>query len=163
MLCALAVPAFGAYGYTVLVACFAVQYVYESMSALKLITMCVLAVGIELLYGYPAGILSIATLATATLYAIASRFILMTPWAPQRGWHLGDAVRACMQACIWYAVFVANSVAVLILVYHDGVFMRSLMTILTTSSGVALATIVVGLIIMRRIDVPFRPRIQFGT
>lgn len=162
-LAALCVPALGAHGYTMLVACFAVYYVYESMSAPKLISMCVLAVSIELLYGYPVGILSIATLTTAALYAIASRFILMTSWAPQRGWHFGDAVRACAQAFVWYAVFVLSSVAVLVLVYHEGVFTRSLMTIATSSSGVALMTIAVGLTIVRRIDVPFRPRIQFGT
>jgi hypothetical protein len=126
-------------------------------------TVAVLA-GIELLYGLDVGVLSLAYLTATLLVTALRRFIALPPWTAQRGWRLLDAFQAVMMAYLFYWMARISGILVGYIVYgYDQPYRRFLLLVHGTDVGWAFLIIVVTLVLLRRIDEPFRRRIIFGT
>lgn len=114
--------------------------------------------------GLGLGALSLPVVIAIALLTIAGRFIAIAPWPVGERWHPEAAVRAWVAACVssaFVAMLTGFSTAVLY-GYAIGSMMDS---VLVRSHFLLGMPIIVALMlgILRRVDVPFRTRIQFGS
>jgi hypothetical protein len=117
----------------------------------------------EMIFGADVGVLSGAFLATVLLLQLTGRFVTVPAWALSSGWSVFDGVRALTVA--WGTALCMIAIAVLIgaTVYgNEHGAMRFTVSMLPRVLWIA-ATLSGGiLILLRRLDVPFRRRISFG-
>lgn len=137
---------------------------YEGPRRNAVYSMFVALLFIELLYGLDVGVLSLSYLVAISLLLLMRRVVVVVPWSASDGWHAFDALRSLGVACGLLAVMVLSGVVVghFLYGYTD---MRIHLQSLFVSQGVAYMPIVMAamLVILRRIDEPFRRRILFGT
>lgn len=120
--------------------------------------------GIELIYGFDVGVLSLSYMLAVLVFVLVQRVITIASWPSVSGWHATDALRAFFVACGLYAVMASGGVTIGHYVYgytHGATRLQ----IMFASQNIAWAAIAIALIlvILRRADEPFHRRISFGT
>jgi hypothetical protein len=121
-------------------------------------------IGIELLFGMDVGVLSVSYSITVLLFMLAGRFITIPAWSAVSGWDIADAVRALVVAGVFYTCISLCAVIVGTMLYgYTDMALRMRSVIGTPSVWFVASGIVITLIVLRRIDHPFRRRILFGT
>ncbi|HXK36878.1 MAG TPA: hypothetical protein VJ553_04835 [Candidatus Paceibacterota bacterium] len=123
----------------------------------------VFAFVIELIGGLGIGARSLPFAITALLIAGGGRFLTLGPWANADRWSPAPAIRTWCVASI--AGIMMSSVAGLFVVLFNGYSIRSVSAaIVDPRIAVAIAIVAgVALVLLRRIDVPFRTRTPFGS
>lgn len=138
--------------------------VYQGLRAGIVYGMLVVLVGIELLYGFDVGVLSLAYLTVVLILTAFRRFITLPAWVSQRGWRLFDGLQAILTAYLLFWMARISGILVGYVVYgYDQPYRRFLLTVHISDAGWALLIIAAALVMFRRIDEPFRRRIIFGT
>lgn len=160
----LCLPVLGSGALLIVVASVSALTAYQGLRAGIVYGMVAVLVGIELLYGIDIGVLSLSYLTAVLVVTLMRRFIALPAWASQRGWRPLDALQAAVLAYALFWMLQAGSIFVEHFVYGYGqTSQRLLMMAGAADMWWALAVIVVVLVILRRIDEPFRQRINFGT
>lgn len=116
----------------------------------------------EASFGWDLGMLSLPTLAVAAGIGSASHVFTMAPWAGQEGWRPGDMVRSFVIACACAASLVALSVLVGAMYGHSALAARLASLFEPRSIWPIAPLCAVFLIVLRRMDIPFRKPIRFG-
>lgn len=127
------------------------------------ISLLILAIFVELLGGFGIGARSIPFAVTALITAGAGRFISVGPWAIPDGWHLAPWVRTWCVAVV-AGMIMAMMAGVMVSLFQGYPLKTILMSVIDPPTIFAIG-IGAGVIlpVLRRIDVPFRTRIQYGT
>lgn len=119
---------------------------------------------VELVYGLDVGILSLSYMAAVSVLSLVRRVMTVAPWSSVNGWNASDALRVLLVACGLFVVMASFGVIVGHFLYgYEDVRARLQMMFLTKSMAWTPIVIAVILIILRRIDEPFRRRITFST
>jgi len=138
---------------------------YEGIERGEIIGFFAVLVGTELIYGIDVGILSLAFLYTVIVGSGIRRWFAVQPLAREHGWPPGALARSVIVATALSGVMSFFSISIGVLMYRYGSFaMRLQMTVGRPASWIlmlALATL--GVLVLRRIDVPFRRQITFGV
>ena len=118
---------------------------------------------LELFFALDLGVLSLAYLATAAALSVLGRLVSLTPWTASDGWDVQDYLRTVVVACIGAAMVTTASTLVETL-YGYGILVPRLATHLTAHAvGWLVPLCGLALLVMRRLDMPFKRRIRFGT
>jgi hypothetical protein len=124
---------------------------------------CVL-LGVEMLYGFPPAVLSLAYLLVAYACIGMQRFISMVPWSHRDGWALGECLQAIFFAWVFSLSTLVVSVPVGALLYRWGMMGLRVQSLLDPSLAIILLLFSAGVLIaVRRMTIPFRRAILFGS
>ncbi len=137
---------------------------YEGLHRIMVYGMFAVLFCVELLYGLDVGVLSLSYLAAVLVLALVRRVVTIAPWTASGGWHVSDGLRVLIVACGMYACMTASSIIIGSALYgYDEVLAR--LRIMFFSQSIAWIPIASGivLVLLRRIDEPFRRRIVFGA
>ncbi len=120
--------------------------------------------GIELLYGADIGVLSFAYLTSAFFLIVLERFFSLIPWSIQRGWDPLDAFRTFIVTLCLLMVSRVGGIVLGHVLYGYGEFGERLLE-LFHGADVLPTLIMIGIVmvVLRRINEPFRRQITFGT
>lgn len=136
---------------------------YDGIRSSTVYALLTALVCLELVFGYDVGILGLSYLVAVLALMPVQRVIALTPWGVARGWHISDALRTL---CVTYGLcllMLLSEVGIGAVLYgyaHPALRLSIVLVpidMLWTALGIA-ATLVV----LRRIDEPFRRRISFG-
>ncbi|MCC6405101.1 MAG: hypothetical protein IT405_01805 [Candidatus Yanofskybacteria bacterium] len=119
--------------------------------------------GVELVYGIPLGVLSLAYAIAVVCVVLVSRFVSLTPWVSQDGWRVGDVVRTFVCALGVFSIMAVGGVGVSVLIYGSGAFILRLRTLPLPPPAWLIGVCVAVLVLLRRADEPFRRRVIFGV
>lgn len=148
----------------IIVAAVAVMTAYVGLRGTTVYGMLAVLLGVELIYGLDVGVLSLSYITAVLLLAVVGRVIAISPWTSVGGWLAGDAVRVFVTACGLFAVMTASGVAIGHVLYgYADIGARLSSLFLHQTLPWMPVVIAVMLIVLRRIDEPFRRRIIFGT
>ncbi len=120
--------------------------------------------GVELLYGFPPAVLSLAYLLAAYVFTGMQRFISMTPWSQRDDWTLGEGFQATLLSWIFSWSAMLTSVLIGAVLYDSGMIQLRIQSLLDTSFALALFFFsAIVLVAARRMTIPFRRAILFGS
>ena len=118
----------------------------------------------ELIYGMDVGVISVAYMIAVLLIASLSRIVTIAPTSSELGWHVVAGARSFIIAC---GFFVTTSILSVLLggaLYgYEDVALRLRGLADPRSIVLAVCGLLLTLVVLRRIDEPFRRRILFGT
>lgn len=158
------VPVLGPGALLVMVASVSALTAYHGLRTRSVYTVVAILVGIELVYGFDVGVLSLAYLTAVMVLVALRRFVALPAWAARRGWRLADVLQATVLAYALFWMIQTGGILIEHFIYGYGqTFQRFLMMARASDMRWALAVIVIALVILRRIDEPFRHAIYFGT
>ena len=121
-------------------------------------------VAVELLFGLDIGVLVLPYLIACVLWHGAQRVTPLNPWAQANGWHSVDIARTTASAGLLWSVMMVISVTVEAGIYGHGLFVQRIsLAFGATPLWIVVLFGVCILMLLRRIDVPLRERIRFGT
>lgn len=125
-----------------------------------------LLVACEIFWGLDLGVLSLSYLGTAFVLRIAVQFMSITPVIREGGWAPISLIRGSVVGWLLALLMMACAAAVESGIYQRGSFL-TLLSWTYYPLGVVLKGTLVGVILgilaLRRIDIPFRREIHFGT
>jgi len=139
--------------------------VYEGLEQGPVLRFFLLLVLVELIYGLDIGILSLAYLCTAATMVVISQWINISPLMRESGWSPAALIRSLVVGVLLAATMTAFSIIVGIVLYHY----QSLHMRLAVALGhlgiwwMLVAGMAIAVLFLRRIDMPFRRRVVFGT
>lgn len=164
LVCAIALSSLAGPGASwLLVVLAAIVLAYDGPTDAAVYGMLALLVGVELIYGIPLGVLSIAYAAAVACFVLAGRFVSLAAWASLDGWRVGDILRTLICGLILFCIMAVVGVAVGAVFYGSGAFMLRLQ-MLPLPPPVWLVAVGIGvLVILRRADEPFRRPVIFGV
>jgi hypothetical protein len=137
---------------------------YDGTDRRTLALVCSFLIIVELAGGIHLGMLSLSFLGTALLLSLAGRVFAVPPWAGADGWHPADMLRAMLVATLLALAMMAGSILIGATVYGLGSPLVRLAVMLTPNTVGTLAAVAAAMLVaLRRIDVPFRRAIRFGT
>jgi hypothetical protein len=116
----------------------------------------------EAAFGADLGIFSLAFLGVALMLRAVSRFVAFTPWAAQEGWAPTDGIRAMATASTLAVLMIGGAVLVGAVYGHGAIGMRLASELAPSRLIVVPPLCVLVLVILRRMDIPFRKPIRFG-
>ncbi len=119
---------------------------------------------LELVFGMDVGMLVLPYLIGCLLWYATQRMVPLTPWSSADGWRIADGARSVLVAFALWAIMVMVSVVGEVYLYGNGMVVQRMT--LAFSEVPWWGTVLCGigiLALLRRIDVPFRKRIQFGA
>jgi hypothetical protein len=126
------------------------------------VPLLVLLVAAELVGGLGIGALSLPFAVTVLVIAGGSTFLMLGPWPIAERWHIGPAVRAWCVAVASGILMAVAAAAVSTFLYGYGIE-----TVAAVIDSMILVRILIvtaiALMILRRIDMPFRFPVLFGT
>jgi hypothetical protein len=117
----------------------------------------------ELIGGWDLGMMSLPWCMAVALWIIAGRVMNISPWSQRDGWNVVDVIVTACSAAVIAGIMTIGSVVVAAEIYGFGMVFGRLISVLSLPNigfiaAVSLATVIV----LRRIDVPFRRTIHFG-
>lgn len=127
---------------------------YDGLESRVVFWTFVLLMAAELSWGIGLGIVSLAYLAAALVLRMAQRFVALTPLCRERSWALMPLVRSTLTAVALAGIMVVGSAAV-----RSGIYRQGGTVPLTALNALGSPILI---ILLYRIDVPFRRRISFG-
>lgn len=160
----IAIPIIGFGSSNIVLAAAVTAVAYYGMRARVVYGMFAMLVGIEALYGFDFGVLSLSYLAAVMCVIGVRRFIALPAWHEESGWRMTDAVRAWIVACGMHIIAIVASVTVECVLYGYGMFGQRILIAMQSpyTAGLALPMLI-GMIVLRRFDTPFYRPIIFGT
>ena len=164
IMCLLILPAFGPGALSLMIAVVSAITAYQGFRANMVYGMVAIFLGVELLYGFDIGTLSLSYLTAALIITVVRRFVTIPAWAARRGWRPLDGVQAVIVAYALFWMVQMGNLLIEHFVYGYGQLSQRFL-LMASGSGMqwALVVIVGMLIVLRRIDEPFRHPIHFGT
>lgn len=137
--------------------------VYDGFSSIFFWRVFLLALLFELMWGIPLGSYMIAFTITALLYRVLQKSIAITPWAAADGWSMSDFAKHILIGTILSWGMTSMILLVPIVWYAYG-NLALRFTLLTHTAFWWYTPLYIGvlLILLRRIQMPFRRRLEFG-
>ena len=121
----------------------------------------VLVLFTELIGGLGIGALSLPFAVTVLVLAGGGRFLMLGPWPTAERWQIGPAVRAWCVAVASGMLMAVISAFVSTLLHGYGI--EVVASVLNSTIIVRMVAVtVVALVVLRRIDIPFRFPVSFG-
>jgi hypothetical protein len=119
---------------------------------------------IELFWAFDLGVISLPYTVAAASMTLTERFISISPLSHQEGWRLIDILRSWIFAvAISWMVILGSSVVESIFYRRGIIFERAAASLSAGYLWIVPLGCVVALVILRRIDVPFRRHITFNS
>jgi hypothetical protein len=158
------VPVFRPDGQLWMIAALSTLTVYEGATTRVVYGSTVFLALSEIIYGGDVGVASIGYICAVVLFLMVRRFLSVTAWSTQDGWRLVDAARTLVAGVLFCMSALACSVVAGHLIFGYGLIAERIVSLLTTGYIIPIVWICAATaVIVRRIAIPFRREILFGT